>query len=41
MKKWMVTEEECEVKRCFLFYVKKGAFSMYAIGNEPAEVVFI
>ena len=26
MKKWMVTEEECGVKRCFLFYVKKGAF---------------
>ena len=26
MKNWMVTEEECGVHRCFLFYVKKGAF---------------
>ena len=25
MKNWMVTEEECGVHRCFLFYAKKGA----------------
>ena len=26
MKNWMVTEEECGVHSCYLFYVKKGAF---------------
>ena len=26
MKNWMVTKEECGVHRCYLFYVKKGAF---------------
>ena len=26
VKNWMVTEEECGVHRCYLFYVKKGAF---------------
>ena len=26
VKNWMVTEEECGVHRCFLFYVKKEAF---------------
>ena len=26
MKNWMVTEEECGVHRCYLFYFKKGAF---------------
>ena len=30
MKNWMVTEEECGVHRCYLFYVK-GAFRVCMI----------
>ena len=31
MKNWMLTEEECGVHRCFLFYVKKGAFGVFML----------
>ena len=31
MKSWMVTEEECGVHRCFLFYVKKAASRVWML----------
>ena len=37
MKNWMVTEEECGIHRCFLFYVKKGAFRVCMLLEMSAD----